>query len=123
MDVCYEWCRGATFYQICQMTDIFEGELLHFLLFTKYNTKFKLVILNKYWTFSGSIIRAMRRLEEILRQLIQASKSIGNTDLENKFSESIKIVKRDIVFAASLYLWNNVNFFKVVFMILNWLSI
>lgn len=76
MDVCYEWCRGATFYQICQMTDIFEG----------------------------SIIRAMRRLEEILRQLIQASKSIGNTDLENKFSESVKIVKRDIVFAASLYL-------------------
>jgi len=53
---------------------------------------------------SGSIIRAMRRLEEILRQLIQASKSIGNTDLENKFSESVKIVKRDIVFAASLYL-------------------
>lgn len=52
----------------------------------------------------GSIIRAMRRLEEILRQLIQASKSIGNTDLENKFSESVKIVKRDIVFAASLYL-------------------
>jgi len=41
---------------------------------------------------SGSIIRAMRRLEEILRQLIQASKSIGNTDLENKFSESVKIV-------------------------------
>ncbi|VVC41817.1 Hypothetical protein CINCED_3A007924 [Cinara cedri] len=26
MDVCYEWCRGASFYQICQMTDIFEGK-------------------------------------------------------------------------------------------------
>lgn len=47
----------------------------------------------------------MRRLEEVLRQMCQAAKSIGNTDLENKFSEGIKVIKRDIVFAASLYLW------------------
>lgn len=52
----------------------------------------------------GSIIRCMRRLEEVLRQLCQAAKGIGNTDLENKFSEAIKLIKRDIVFAASLYL-------------------
>lgn len=54
--------------------------------------------------FSGSIIRCMRRLEEVLRQLCQAAKNIGNTDLENKFSEGIRAIKRDIVFAASLYL-------------------
>ena len=48
----------------------------------------------------------MRRLEELLRQMVQASKSIGNTELENKFSEGIKLIKRDIIFAASLYLWN-----------------
>ena len=54
--------------------------------------------------FAGSIIRSMRRLEELLRQMVQAAKNIGNTDLENKFSESIKLLKRDIVFAASLYL-------------------
>ena len=47
----------------------------------------------------------MRRLEELLRQMVQASKSIGNTELENKFSEAIKLIKRDIIFAASLYLW------------------
>ncbi|XP_015585297.1 exosome RNA helicase MTR4 [Cephus cinctus] len=76
MDVMYAWCKGASFLQICKMTDIFEG----------------------------SIIRCMRRLEEVLRQLCQAAKNIGNTDLENKFSEAIKIIKRDIVFAASLYL-------------------
>ncbi|XP_001600961.1 exosome RNA helicase MTR4 [Nasonia vitripennis] len=76
MDVVYAWCKGATFLQICKMTDIFEG----------------------------SIIRCMRRLEEVLRQLLQAAKNIGNTDLENKFSEAIKLIKRDIVFAASLYL-------------------
>lgn len=45
----------------------------------------------------------MRRLEELLRQMIQASKAIG-IDLENKFSEGVKLLKRDIVFAASLYL-------------------
>nr|XP_012141644.1 PREDICTED: superkiller viralicidic activity 2-like 2 isoform X2 [Megachile rotundata] len=76
MDVVYAWCKGASFLKICKMTDIFEG----------------------------SIIRCMRRLEEVLRQLCQAAKNIGNTDLENKFSEAIKLIKRDIVFAASLYL-------------------
>ncbi|KAK3910367.1 Exosome RNA helicase MTR4 [Frankliniella fusca] len=76
MDVVYAWCKGSSFLDICKMTDIFEG----------------------------SIIRCMRRLEEVLRQLCQASKNIGNTDLENKFSEGIKLMKRDIVFAASLYL-------------------
>jgi len=76
MDVVSSWCGGSTFAQICQMTDVFEG----------------------------SVIRCMRRLEETLRQLVQASKAIGNTELENKFAEGIRLIKRDIVFAASLYL-------------------
>lgn len=54
--------------------------------------------------FAGSIIRCMRRLEELLRQMIQAAKNIGNNELENKFAESIRLLKRDIVFAGSLYL-------------------
>nr|KAG5709543.1 hypothetical protein BaRGS_001593 [Batillaria attramentaria] len=76
MDVVYEWCNGCSFAKICKMTDIFEG----------------------------SVIRCMRRLEETLRQMVQASKAIGNTELENKFAEGIRLIKRDIVFAASLYL-------------------
>lgn len=76
MDVVLAWCKGSSFLQLCKMTDVFEG----------------------------SIIRCMRRLEELLRQMVQASKTIGNTDLENKFSEGIRLIKRDIVFAASLYL-------------------
>ena len=54
--------------------------------------------------FEGSIIRCMRRLEELLRQMIQAAKSIGNAELEERFSEAIKLIKRDIIFASSLYL-------------------
>ena len=28
MDVVYAWANGATFAQICKMTDVFEGSLL-----------------------------------------------------------------------------------------------
>ncbi len=28
MDIVYEWCKGATFLQLCKMTDIFEGKHL-----------------------------------------------------------------------------------------------
>jgi len=76
MDVVYSWSEGAKFIEICKMTDIFEG----------------------------SVIRCMRRLEELLRQLQSASKAIGNTELEDKFAEAIVKIKRDIVFAVSLYL-------------------
>lgn len=76
MDVVLAWCKGSTFADLCKMTDIFEG----------------------------SIIRCMRRLEELLRQMVQASKTIGNVDLENKFTDAGRLLKRDIVFAASLYL-------------------
>ncbi len=59
MDVVHAWCTGAKFADICKMTDVFEG----------------------------SIIRAMRRLEELLREMSLAAKAIGNTELENKFAE------------------------------------
>lgn len=28
MDIVYAWCKGATFLQLCKMTDIFEGKAL-----------------------------------------------------------------------------------------------
>lgn len=40
---------------------------------------------------AGSIIRCMRRLEEVLRQMCSAAKAIGNTELENKFAEGENI--------------------------------
>ncbi|KAG1523948.1 hypothetical protein G6F52_004600 [Rhizopus delemar] len=76
MDVVFAWCQGAKFSQICKMTTVYEG----------------------------SLIRVFRRLEELLRQMCAAAKSIGNTELENKFSEGINRIHRDIIFAASLYL-------------------
>ncbi|KAF5399384.1 Superkiller viralicidic activity 2 [Paragonimus heterotremus] len=76
MDLVDAWTRGASFAKICSMTDLFEG----------------------------TIIRTLRLLEELLRQMANAARTIGSATLETKFSEAIEKIKRDIVFAASLYL-------------------
>jgi len=76
MDVVYAWCGGASFSDVCKLTDVFEG----------------------------TIIRCLRRLEELLRQMAAAAKSIGDSAHEAKFSAGCALLKRDIVFAASLYL-------------------
>jgi ATP-dependent RNA helicase DOB1 len=54
--------------------------------------------------FEGSLVRAMRRLEELTRQMAAAAKLMGDDDLETKLIEGSDRLKRDIVFAASLYL-------------------
>ena len=76
MEVVSAWCKGAKFSEVMKLTDVFEG----------------------------TIIRCMRRLEELLRQLGSACKSVGSEELEGKFLKGIELLKRDIVFAASLYL-------------------
>ncbi|KAF0989817.1 hypothetical protein HZS_1505, partial [Henneguya salminicola] len=54
MQVFYDWANGSNFEAICAISDVFEG----------------------------SIIRCLRRLEELLKQLINAAKCIGNAELE-----------------------------------------
>lgn len=54
--------------------------------------------------YEGSLIRLFRRLEELLRQIAQAAKVMGSEELEQKFEEALKKVRRDIVAAQSLYL-------------------
>lgn len=76
METVRMWCEGKTFSDICENTEIFEG----------------------------SIIRTFKRLEELLKQLSNAARVIGNIELENMFSNGIVKIKRDIVFANSLYL-------------------
>lgn len=76
MELVMEWCNGAKFAEIMKLTEMFEG----------------------------SIIRVIKRLEELLRQAASAAKSVGDDALEKKFNDGIAMIKRDIVFAASLYL-------------------
>ncbi|TBU00272.1 DSHCT domain-containing RNA helicase [Hamiltosporidium tvaerminnensis] len=75
MDVVRMWVLGFTFSEICCKTNVFEG----------------------------SIIRCFRRLEELMRQLSCAARGIGNSELEGIFSLGVSKIKRDIVFASSLY--------------------
>jgi len=75
VDIVIEWCDGCKFVDIMKMTEEYEG----------------------------SIIRTLHRLEELLRQIIDASKVVGNEDLEKRCSEARKLLVRDVVFAASLY--------------------
>jgi ATP-dependent RNA helicase DOB1 len=58
-----------------------------------------------HWTaLQGSIVRAIRRLEELLRQLAAALRVVGDLELAEKFDGAIARIKRDIVFSASLFL-------------------
>ncbi|CAG7846803.1 ATP-dependent RNA helicase mtr4 [Serendipita indica DSM 11827] len=78
MDAVMQWCRGAKFSEICKLTDQFEG----------------------------TIIRAFRRLQELIRQMTAAAKAIGNSDLEKKFIDSLALLERQnsVIFCSSLYL-------------------
>ncbi|EFJ42378.1 hypothetical protein VOLCADRAFT_107315 [Volvox carteri f. nagariensis] len=70
------WVRGVKFAELVKMTTVFEG----------------------------SLVRAIRRLEELLRQLAEALKGIGELALSERFEQTRERIKRDIIFAASLYL-------------------
>ena len=72
MDVVKAWVEGQSFENICRMTSIFEG----------------------------SIVRCIRRLEELLRQMCCAAKAIGNSELEAKFAEGNSMRKK-ILFKRS----------------------
>lgn len=76
MDVVYAWANGKSFAHICKMTDVYEG----------------------------SLIRAFRRLEELLRQMVSAYDAIGNEEMSKKMEAAIKTLTRDIIFSSSLYL-------------------
>lgn len=76
MDITYHWSKGVSFGTICGMTDKFEG----------------------------CVVREMRRLDELMKNLHLAAKVIGDEDLAAKFEESASTIRRDIIFAASLYI-------------------
>ena len=61
MELTMMWCQGAKFKDVCdEARDIYEG----------------------------TIIRAFRRLDELISQLVESAKLIGNKDLREKFEES-----------------------------------
>ncbi|KAG7365306.1 DEAD/DEAH box helicase domain protein [Nitzschia inconspicua] len=76
MEAVFAWCKGVKFVDVQKLTGSFEG----------------------------TTIRTLRRLEELVRQITCAAKAIGDHELEAKFEQGSKLLKRDIVFCNSLYL-------------------
>ncbi|TBU50014.1 antiviral helicase [Dichomitus squalens] len=75
VEVVYEWAKGMPFEQITDLTDVAEG----------------------------TIVRVITRLDETCREVRDAARVIGDAELFKKMEEAQIKIKRDIVFAASLY--------------------
>lgn len=50
------------------------------------------------------MVRVVRRVEELLQQLREGARVIGNPAMADHFSQCSDSIKRDIIFAPSLYL-------------------
>ena len=79
MEVVHEWARGTAFSKITDLTDVQEG----------------------------LIVRCIQRLDETLRDVRKAAHIVGDPALERKAVDASAAIKRDIVFAASLYTLND----------------
>ena len=51
----------------------------------------------------GIIVRTIQRLDEVLKDIRNAAHIVGDTVLRQKMEDASTSIKRDIVFAASLY--------------------
>lgn len=75
-EVVYEWARGMSFNRITNLTDVMEG----------------------------TIVRTISRLDETCREVKNAAKLIGDPTLHLKMEKAQEMIKRDVIFAASLYM-------------------
>ncbi|KAL6888475.1 hypothetical protein ACP4OV_009501 [Aristida adscensionis] len=75
VEVVYEWAKGTPFADVCELTDVSEG----------------------------LIVRTIVRLDETCREFRNAASIMGNSALYKKMEIASNAIKRDIVFAASLY--------------------
>lgn len=73
--VVYEWALGVPFSAICELTMVPEG----------------------------SIVRCITRLDELCREVRNTARIVGNPTLYRKMEAASVAIKRDIVFASSLY--------------------
>ncbi|XP_072561944.1 superkiller complex protein 2 isoform X1 [Paramormyrops kingsleyae] len=74
-EVVYCWARGMPFSEIAQLTDVQEG----------------------------TVVRCIQQLNEVLREVRQAARIVGDSVLGSKMEKASLAIRRDIVFTASLY--------------------
>ena len=73
--VVYEWALGVPFKNICELTDVQEGV----------------------------IVRTITRLDELCREVRNCARVVGSPSLFRSLEAASAAIKRDIVFASSLY--------------------
>lgn len=76
VEVVYEWAKGMSFNRITDLTDVMEG----------------------------TIVRVITRLDETCREVKNAAKLVGDPFLYTKMQQAQEMIKRDVIFAASLYM-------------------
>jgi len=76
VEVVYEWASGTSFSDICALTDVPEG----------------------------TIVRTITRLNETCRDVKNVARIIGDASLSQKMDDAMTLIRRDIVFSASLYI-------------------
>uniref|UniRef100_A0A1A7XKA4 Superkiller viralicidic activity 2 (S. cerevisiae homolog)-like n=1 Tax=Iconisemion striatum TaxID=60296 RepID=A0A1A7XKA4_9TELE len=74
-EVVYCWARGMPFAEIALLTDVQEG----------------------------TVVRCIQRLDEVLKEVRQAARIVGDVVLGSKMEQASLSIRRDIVFTASLY--------------------
>lgn len=74
-EVVYCWARGMPFAEIARLTDVQEG----------------------------TVVRCIQRLDEVLKEVRQAARIVGDSVLGSKMEKASLAIRRDIVFTASLY--------------------
>jgi len=73
--VVYQWARGVPFAALMEITTVPEG----------------------------SIVRTISRLDELIRDFRNAARVVGSPSLYRKMEAASECIRRDVVFAASLY--------------------
>ena len=74
--VVYNWSKGTHFDEIMRDTDLFEG----------------------------TVVRCMRRLDELMMELHRAARAVGSEELATSFEKGAESLRHGVVSAASLYL-------------------
>lgn len=77
VQVTYLWAEGQLFSAVCDVMP--EGVM------------------------EGDVVRTVTRLEHACQDMCNAARVMGNTALYDQFEEASRLIKRDIIFAASLY--------------------
>lgn len=75
VEVVYLWAHGVKFTDICEITQVPEG----------------------------TIVRVINRISELLKEVKSFSRVVGDVSLYDKIAEADERIRRDICFAASLY--------------------